>query len=456
MEDKSEPHSPGTRIRFGSDAFKKYLANTSWLFADRIIKLILTLVVGIYLVRYLGPSDFGILSYAISFVALFATIATLGIDSILTRELVKDPLSEPSLLGSSFVLRVIGAIAVLVLLAIAVLITRDDSETVTMIFILGGVTIFQSLFVVDFYFQAKVQAKFTVMVQSAVIISSSLIKLLLIYAQASLLSFVIITAMETVSIGIGFLIMYKAKGGRLFSWHFKKALAVRLLKDSWPLILSGIVVSIYSKIGQIFIKNMLGNEELGYYAAAVRLCEAWYFIPMAASASLFPAIVNAREKSKYLYENRLQKLYDVLAWISIGIAVIVTIFSKEIVSILLGSKFLPSSPVLIIYIWAGVSSFLGVASSQYLIAENKTRLSFYRTLAGMLVNIALNLILIPEYGIIGSAYATLISYTIAVFAIAIEKDSSQQFFMMLKSLFFINFFKFIQLEWKFRFQKSKR
>lgn len=454
MEDKSEPHSPGTRIRFGSDAFKKYLANTSWLFADRIIKLILTLVVGIYLVRYLGPSDFGILSYAISFVALFATIATLGIDSILTRELVKDPLSEPSLLGSSFVLRVIGALAVLVLLAIAVLITRDDSETVTMIFILGGVTVFQSLFVVDFFFQAKVQAKFTVIVQSTVIITSSLIKLLLIYIQASLLSFVIITAIETVLIGTGFLIMYKAKGGKPLSWRFDKTLAIRLLRDSWPLILSGVVVAIYAKIGQILIKNMLGNEEIGYYAAAVRLCEAWYFIPMAVSSSLFPAIVSARETSKALYESRMQKLYDILAWISIVIAIIVTLFSEEIVSILLGSKFLPSAPVLVIYIWAGVSTFLGVASSQYLVAENKTRLSFYRTLAGMVANIILNLLFIPQYGIVGSAYATLISFSIATFAIALEKESSHHFVMMLKSIFFINLFKFVKLEWQSRSQKK--
>jgi len=211
---------------------------------------------------------------------------------------------------------------------------------------------------------------------------------------------------------------------------------------------------VYMRIDQIMIKNMINDEAVGYYSSAVRLCEAWYFIPVTLCNSLFPAIVNAKTVSEEFYNNRLQKLYDILAWMAIGIAVPVTIFSPQIIQLLFGNDFSPASPVLTIYIWAGVAVFLGVASSQYLINENLTKLSFSRTFAGMVVNVILNLILIPYYGIVGSAIATLISYTIATFSIFTSKKTTQQVKMMLKSLFLITFFNYISKRWLFHSRKN--
>ena len=171
---------------------------------------------------------------------------------------------------------------------------------------------------------------------------------------------------------------------------------------------------------------------------------------MAITASLFPAIINAKQISEKLYLSRLQKLYDLMAWMAILIALPVTFFSKEITFILLGAKYLPSAPVLTIYIWAGVATFLGVASSQYLITENLTKLSFYRTLIGLIVNVILNLILIPKIGIIGSAVATLVSYSMATISIGFTKRTYHQLVMMMQSILFINMFKFIVLKWQHR------
>jgi O-antigen/teichoic acid export membrane protein len=189
---------------------------------------------------------------------------------------------------------------------------------------------------------------------------------------------------------------------------------------------------------------MLDVKEVGYYAAAVRLSESWYFIPVAISNALFPAIVNAKNISRELYLTRLQKLYDVLAWIAIGISIPVSFFSSDIINLLYGSKYLSSAPILTIYIWAGAAVFLGVASSQYLVAENLTKISFMRTSLGMITNVILNIILIPLYGIIGSAVATLISYSIAVFSIALFKQSRKQFFMMTKALLFLDLLKYLR------------
>ena len=432
-----------TKINFGSEAFKKYFANTSWMFAEKFIRLLIAFVVGIYVVRYLGPENFGIFSYGISFVGLFATIATLGLDSIVVRELVKDPTRRDELLGSVFYLRIIGALIAIALTLIAAVILKESSFNFILIAIIVTSTIFQSLNVVEHYFQAKVESKYNVYVQSSSLILASILKVILIFFGASLIYFAIVYVIEFIFLSVGYYIVYKINNLKISTWQFKSSTAFILLKDAWPLVLSGVVISIYMKIDQVMIKYMLSSPEVGYYAVAVKLSEVWYFIPMAICTSLFPAIVNAKLISEKLYLSRLQKLYDILAWMAIGIAIPVTFLSDFIVETLFGIKFLPAAPVLTIYIWAGVATFLGVASSQYLVSENMTKLSFFRTLMGMIMNVILNLWLIPIWGIVGSALATLVSYTLATFSMVFFNSTRKQFIMMIKSLLFINLLKFL-------------
>ncbi|HOJ16969.1 MAG TPA: flippase [Ignavibacteriaceae bacterium] len=432
-----------TKINFESESFRRYLGNTSWLFGEKVVRLIVTFFVGILIVRYLGPSNFGLLSYAISFAGLFSTLATLGLDTIITRELVKEPEKRDVILGSVFTIRLIGSFLSFVFIGIAVILTSENPYTVLLIAIIALSTIFQSFNVIDYYFQSRVQAKYSVIVLFTSLMIGSLIKVVLIILSAALIWFAVVTTLEIVFLAIGYLIVYKINDLKITNWKYQKNLALNMLKDSWPLILSGLAIAVYMKIGQVIIKNLLSNQELGYYAAAVRLSEAWYFVPMAITNSLFPAIVNAKQVSEELYLSRMQKLYDIMAWIAISIALPVTLFSELIVKILLGVEYLSAAPVLTIYIWAAVPTFLGVASSQYLIAENLTRVSFYRTLIGMIVNVILNIILIPLFGIVGSAYATLISSVFATFSIATNKKTFSQIPLMLKSIIFIDLFKFI-------------
>ncbi len=449
----SEQDNIKTKINFRSETFKKYLENTSWLFAEKIIRLLITFFVGIYIIRYLGPDDFGLLSYALSFAGLFFAISTLGLDSIVVRELVKEPQKREALLGSVFTLRIAGAVMAITLTAIAAMFSGEDTFTLILILIIAASTIFQSLGVVEQYFQSIVKAKYNVYAQSGSVFIAAILKVLLIIFEYPLIYFAIVQTTESLLLGLGYFIVYRYNKLNIFKWKFNFSLARSLLRDSWPLILSGLVVMIYMKIDQVMIKNMLDSKQVGFYAAAVKLCEAWYFIPLAVTTSLFPAIVSAKQTSEQLYLSRLQKLYDILAWTAIAIAVPVTIFSREIITLLFGTGYLPSSPVLTIYIWAGVATFLGVASSQYLISENLTKLSFYRTLIGMVLNVILNLILIPKYGIIGSAYATLISYGVATILTGLTRRTSYQLKMMGKSILLINLFNLLSLIWQYR---SKR
>jgi O-antigen/teichoic acid export membrane protein len=443
-----------TKISFSSEAFKKYFANTTWMFIEKFFRLLVGFFVGIYVVRYLGPDNFGLFSYALSFAGLFAAISTLGLDSIVVRELVITPEKRDEILGSVFNLRIWGAILSIILVTITVLIYGEASFTIILILIFSSINLFQCLNVVEYYFQARVESKFNVYVQSASMLIAAILKVILVLTQSPLIYFVIVHALESIILSVGYVVVYRKNNLSLFKWYFNKQIAKNFIKDAWPLVLSGVVISIYMKIDQVMIKNMLNTTEVGFYAAAVKLSESWYFIPMAICTSLFPAIINAKQVSETVYLNRIQKLYDLLAAISIGIALVVTFFSEYIITIIFGIKYLPSASVLTIYIWAGVPVFLGVASSQYLINENLTKLAFYRTFIGMIINVILNIFLIPVYGINGAALATLVSYALSVFAIGFFKNTRLQLRFMLNAIFGINILKLILREINDRFKKN--
>ena len=155
--------------------FIKYFKNTSWVLIEKIIRFTVGLFVGVWVARYLGPERFGLLSYAQSFVGLFTVIASLGLDGIVVRELVKNNNLNDEIIGTAFWLKLIAAFGVLLLLAIAINFTSNDTYTNILIFIIASATIFQSFNVVDFYFQSKVMSKFVVYANiTSLFISSNL------------------------------------------------------------------------------------------------------------------------------------------------------------------------------------------------------------------------------------------------------------------------------------------
>jgi O-antigen/teichoic acid export membrane protein len=434
-----------TRIKLLSDSalthqgFRRYFANTSWMFAEQIMRLIAGLLVGIWVARYLGPAQFGVFSYAIAFAALFSNIAKLGLDGIVVRELVLTPNLRDLYLGTAFWLKLGGAFVAFVAVALATQLTSNDRTTNLYILIIAGGTIFQSFEVVDFYFQSQVLSKFVSICKLTQLLLSSLLKLYLIYIGAELFWFVLVSLADQMILALSLYFAYRYQKLHGFYRHFDPMIAKHLLQDSWPLIFSGLVVMIYMRIDQIMIKEMLGEKEVGLYAAAVKLSEVWYFVPMIITQSLFPAIVSAKNTSEKLYYTRLQRLYTSLLWMAIAVAVSMTFFSDWLVTLLYGEAYKDAGQVLMIHIWAGVFVSLGVASSNWFTSENLQKYAFYRTLLGAIINVILNLILIPIYGLIGAAIATVIAQSMAAFFFdALTKKTRIAFFMKLKALYFAN------------------
>ena len=418
--------------------FMRYFQNTSWLMGEKILRMFVGLFVGIWVARYLGPEQFGLLSYAQSFVSLFTAITTLGLDGIVVRELVKDETQRDVLLGTAFGLKLIGAIFILPVLAVAVQFTNNDDYTNLLVFIIASATIFQSFNVIDFYYQSKVLSKYVALANSISFGFSSLIKILLLVNHAPLIAFALIIVVDVFLLALGFIYFYKKTSQlKLFSWSFKCSMAKSLLKDSWPLIFSSLVISVSMRIDQVMIKEMLGIGAVGQYAAAVRISEAWYFIPIVIISSLFPAIINTKKIGAELYSARLQRLYRLMIWLAVGIALPMTLLSDWLVIFLYGVDYVQAGIVLMIHIWAGVFAFLGAASEKWLLAENLQKYHMINTFIGTFINIVLNYFLIEIFGIQGAAYSTLVAYSVVVyFCLFMFKDTRKNFYNMTKSFIF--------------------
>ena len=421
--------------------FRKYFANTSWLLGERALRIAVSLFVGIYVARYLGPERFGLLSYALSFVGIFVALATLGLDEVVVRELIKTPEQREKILGTSFLLKLVGTLLMWAAILVAIPLTENDLQTNILIIIIAFGTVFQAFNVIDLNFQAKVKSKYVVHAQFIQLIISSIVKIILVVNEAPLIWFASVYSLDVIVLAMGLVFAYLYNGDNIFSWKWSFETSKYLLHDSWPLIFAGVVISVYMKIDQVMIKEMLGAKEVGLYAAAVKLSEAWYFIPMAIASSLFPAIINAKVYQKEVYYQRLQKLYDLMVWIAIAIALPTTFLSTLVVEFLYGKEYLGSSSVLIIHIWTAVFVFLGVASSKYLLAENFIKKTFYRTFIGALLNIIMNYYLIGIIGIQGAAISTLVSHFFAAYFYDIlDKDLRIMFIMKTKSLFFYSLY----------------
>lgn len=414
--------------------FKKYFFNTSWLLAEKLLRIISAFAVGAWIARYLGPEDFGILNYVIAFSAFFGGITKLGLDGIVTRELINQPKKKEYILGTAFWMKLIASLVISSLVFFFLPFFYSDSRTNLYITIVVASLIFQSFEIIEFYFLSSVRGRIVSINKIIQILISNLLKIILILFKANLIWFILVLGLDILSLAISYIISYKNQASLEFLKYFKISIVRALLRDAWPLILSGIAITIYMRIDQIMIKELLGSRELGIYSVAVKLSEALNFIPMVLVSSLLPSIINAKNNDRILYKNRLQKLYTLVIWISISAAFFITFFADHLTLILFGEEYFDSIFILQIHIWSSVFVFIGVVNSNWHIVENLQRLVFLNTIIGAVMNIILNIILIRKLGVIGATYATLLSYAFSAFLLnIIWKESRSNFKLIIYS-----------------------
>ncbi len=414
----------------------KILDNIGWLFFDKAIRFSVALLVGVWVARYLGPEQFGILSYALSFAAIFSIFADLGLKGILVRNLVNKPEDRDTLLGTAFVLQVIGALFAIALLNMTILLLRpNDNLTRIIVSVLGFSLVFRSSQVIRCWFESQVQLKYVVWVENVIILFIAAIKVALIIQKAALITFAIVNAVEVALVLLGLACIYIKKSHSFARWKIKIDTGKQLLKDSWPMILSGASVLLYMKIDQIMIGELMSQKEVGIYSAAVRISEIWYFFPIAINTSIGPMLYRLRETNRQLYHSRLGKALKLMIWMSVFIAIAFHFLSESLIGVLYGHQYLDSAAILKIHIWAGIFVAVNNTSWNWYFAENRQNIAVLRVVIGLFINVLLNYALIPKHGGIGAAWATLITRSfVGYFGHLINKKTRPVFWIITRSI----------------------
>ena len=392
------------------------IANTGWLFADKILRMGVGLFVGVWIARYLGPEQFGLWNFAMAFAALFGALATLGLDSIVVRELVKNPERQNELLGSAFALKLIGgAITLLIALITISLVRSGETLALWLVGLSAAGFIFQSVNVINFYFQAKVQSRYTVYAANGAFLLMTLVKIALLLTSAPLIAFAWAGLGEVALTAIFLLVAYRVNHHNMREWRYDGRVARELLKDSWPLLLSGSLVLINMSIDKVMLGQMANGHEVGLYSAANVFVVLWYFIPTAIVGSAAPKLIQMHTADVARYDKYSKKIYKSFGGGTVVIALIFSFFSDAIVSLFYGEQYDGAGAALAISIWAIVFVFQVSFRGRLLVIEGMQAYITLLVLFGTISNVLLNIWLIPSYGAVGAAYAYTISWGMSAF-----------------------------------------
>lgn len=387
----------------------KTVKNAGYLIIGKIIQMVFSLVVGLLTARYLGPANYGLINYAGAYTAFFASFCTLGINSVLVKELVDHPDEEGMVLGTTLLLRAVSSIlsAITVIIIVTVI---DAGETMTIMVVslssIGMVFHISESF--NYWFQRRLEAKVTAKAALIAYVVSSAYKVFLLVTGKSVVYFALVTSLDYLCLGVILFYEYKKSNGP--SLVFSKAYGKELLRKSTHFILPGLMVSIYGQTDKLMLKQMIGETEIGYYATAVALCGMWCFILSAVIDSVYPSIMEAaKSQNEPLFKKRNVQLYAIVFYLSVFVSLCFTVLGRPIVYILYGKSYLPAVAPLRIVTWYSAFSFLGVARNAWVVAKDRQKYLFRIYVASALANVALNLLLIPSMGASGAAIASLVA-----------------------------------------------
>lgn len=388
----------------------KILTNVAWATMGKVVNMAGALFVGILVARYLGPERYGLMNYVISYVTIFTVISGFGLDNIEIRELAKSPEQCDEILGTCFGLRWLFSIIAFLLVCFSLVLHKADGFTTAMILAYSSTLFLQNFNIIRNYFFSIVKNEYVVKTEMTRTVVGAALKIALLLMKAPLEWFILATAFDAFLIASGYTLSFKSTVGSLRKWRFNRERSLFIVRESWPLVLSGAAVIVYQRIDQVMIGDMIGNESVGYFATAGKFLELILFVPMILTQTIVPVLISSRETTPaMLFEKKKEQFVGIIVWVSIVLAFIFSVFSYWLIALTFGEKYLAAVPVLQIMVWKTVGMALSNTSGQIIIMEGKQKWAVVRNLAGCAVCVLLNLVMIPKYGIIGSAWVTILT-----------------------------------------------
>jgi len=382
--------------------------NTMWMFADKIYGMGLSLLVGVWIARYLGPENYGIFGYATAFTAIFVTLGSLGINGLIVKDFISNQYNQSTILGSVAAIQFAGGImALLLCLTLNSYLNSTNEMAYLLTSILSLQTIFRSFEVLKYWFESQVQYKYIVWAENFALTISAVLKLAIVFNNGTLVDLAYVFVLESFAIVVFTIFIYIHSNGDIKSWRLNLVYISQVVKNGWWLTGTSTMYVIYQKIDQILLGHFLSGDSLGVYIAALRISEMWYFIPSAIVFSLFPELMRTRSSSAQVYLFKIQQLYSFVFYLSIMILVFIYFASESIVYLLYGYKFKEAANLLTIQAITGIFVSMSWITGRWMISENLQSLLLPFTFVGLVFNLVLNLVVIPIYGNIGAAYSAL-------------------------------------------------
>ncbi len=413
---------------------KKVIKNASWIIASQIFRAILSLIVSTLTARFLGPSNFGTINYAMSIVSFVIPIMQLGLTSIVVQELINQPKKEGEILGtcilSSFISGLFCVFAVILFVYIA---NFGDTVTITTTILYSLVILVEAFSIFNYWFQSKLLSKYTSITMLIAYIITSIYKIILLVTKQSVIWFALANVIDFLIINVTLYILYRIKNGQKLTVSFTTF--KYLFGKSKYFIISGMMIAIFAQTDRIMLKLMISEEATGLYSACVACAGMTNFIFVAILDSVRPLIFECKKQNNETFEKNMCRTYSIIIYLSLLQSIFIALFPNLIIYILYGESYLVASNALRIITWYSMFSYLGAVRNIWLIAEEKNKLIYRIDVSGALINVILNFILIPNYGIEGAAFASLITQIFTnVIVVAILKQTRINIKFMLKGL----------------------
>ena len=386
----------------------RVIKNASWMIGCKIAQSVISLIIGMLTARYLGPSNYGLISYAASIAVFLLPLMQLGLSKTLVQEFIKRPDREGEILGTALVFNVMSAVACMggmyAFLSVA---NAGESTTILVGVLYSFSLLFQATEIVQYWFQAKLLSKYPSIASVISYTIVALYKVYLLVTGKSVIWFSVSSTLDYLLISVILLIVYKRMGNQKlkFSWR----LGMEMLHSSKYYIVASMMVSVFQQTDRIMLKLMMNEAETGYYSSAITCVSVTAFVFAAIVDSMRPPILEAKHDGSDAYEPRIIQLYSVITYASLIQSVFMVLLARPIVLILYGEQYLPSVTALRVAVWYVTFSNYGSVRNIWMLAENKQKYLWIINLSGALANVALNAALIPLFGAVGAAAASLVT-----------------------------------------------
>lgn len=402
--------------------------------------MLLSLVVGVLSARYLGPGNYGLIHYGTAWVTFFVAFSNLGINSVIVKDFLDNPDEQGEALGSAVVLRLISsALSAVAVIGCVLLVNMGEPLTIAVVALQSLGLIFNTLEIINYWFQAQYKSKVTAIATLIGYVASSAYKIILLILGKDVRWFAFATSVDYIVIAVVLWIFYKSNNGPKLKFSLSKSKS--LLKLSYHYILSSVMVTVYSQTDKVMIKEMLDETEVGYYSTSHTICTMWVFVLAAIIDSMYPTILKLYSKDKEAFIKKNKQLYAIVFYMSCVVSLFFVFFGDFAVRILYGDAYAPAGDILKIAAWFNAFSYLGVARNAWIVSEGKQKYLKFMYCGAAVVNIILNLIFIPIMGASGAALASLITqiFTSIILPMCI-KDMRPNAKMMLEAIILKNVF----------------